>query len=101
MAAALREVREEAGYFVDDLHIHKDLHRKLHYKVNGNDKTVVYWLAELKDAQKAPELSHEHTSFQWLSKDDAILLSGFKDFGEMLTHFHDKIGKLDPSNELK
>lgn len=91
---ALRETQEEAGYKPDDLHIYKDQHKTLSYKVNGNNKTVVYWLAELKDPHKIPELSYEHTEFQWLAKDNAILLNGFDDFAEMVNHFHHKIANL-------
>lgn len=88
---ALRETREEAGYTADDLHIHKDEQKVLNYKVKGNDKTVIYWLAELRDLQKDPILSDEHTEFRWLKKDDAISLSGYADFAAMVNHFHDRI----------
>lgn len=91
---ALRETQEEAGLKANDLHIYKDQCKSLSYIVNGNNKTVVYWLAELKDPKKCPELSHEHTEFQWLAKNDAIQLNGFDDFAEMINHFHDKIASL-------
>lgn len=91
---ALRETHEEAGYRADDLIIHKDQVKILEYKVKGNDKTVVYWLAELRDPAKNPTLSDEHTEFRWLAKDAAIALSGFNDFAEMVNHFHNKIKTL-------
>lgn len=91
---ALRETREEAGYTADDLKIFKDQQKILNYKVNGKDKTVVYWLAELCDAQKNPALSDEHTEFRWLNKDDAVKLSGFADFAAMVQHFHERIDGL-------
>lgn len=91
---ALRETQEEAGYRADDLVIHKDESKILRYKVKGNDKTVVYWLAELLDASKDPTLSHEHTEFRWLTKDAAIALSGFRDFADLVEYFHDKIQTL-------
>lgn len=91
---ALRETREEAGYTADDLIIYKDQQKILQYKVKGKDKTVVYWLAELKDAQKDPTLSEEHTEFRWLPKDNATSLAGYADFTEMITYFHDKIQHL-------
>lgn len=89
---ALRETQEEAGYSSVDLNIHKDKQKILNYKVKGKDKAVVYWLAELKNAQKVPILSDEHTEFRWLAKDDAISLSGYPDFAEMVKHFHHQIG---------
>lgn len=91
---ALRETQEEAGYTNDDLNIHKDQQKILNYKVNGKDKIVVYWLAELRDTQKNPILSNEHTEFRWLLKDDAIKLSGYGDFAEMVQYFHGKIAEL-------
>lgn len=94
IAAALREAKEEAGYTKNDLHIHKEHFKVLHYKVKGNDKSVTYWLAELNDPQNNPKLSHEHTEFRWLNKDDAIKLNGFDDFAEMINELHHKINKL-------
>ncbi|XP_031624608.1 bis(5'-nucleosyl)-tetraphosphatase [asymmetrical] [Contarinia nasturtii] len=91
---ALRETREEAGYSADDLKIYKDEQKILNYKVKGKNKTVVYWLAELKDGHNNPTLSDEHTEFRWLPKDEAISLSGYADFAQMVQYFHDRIGKL-------
>lgn len=91
---ALRETQEEAGYFADDLIIHKEQMKILEYKVKGKNKTVVYWLAELRDASKDPKLSDEHTEFRWCAKDAAIDLSGFRDFAQMVDHFHDQIKAL-------
>lgn len=91
---ALRETQEEAGYTNADLIIYKDQQKILNYKVKGNDKTVVYWLAELREAEKDPILSQEHTEFKWLGKDDAITLCGYADFAEMVQYFHDRIGNL-------
>lgn len=91
---ALRETQEEAGYKEADLTIFKDQCKVLNYKVNGNDKVVVYWLAELKDPQKNPQLSDEHTEFIWLPKEDAISKAGYADFAEMVQYFHDNIKNL-------
>lgn len=91
ISAALRETEEEAGYAANDLHIYKDHFKVLRYNVKGNEKSVVYWLAELKNPQTNPKLSHEHTEFRWLTKDNAILLNGFDDFAEMINDFHSKI----------
>lgn len=92
---ALRETREEAGYTTDDLVIYKDQQITLQYKVKGKDKTVIYWLAELRDPLNDPKLSDEHTEFRWLPKDQAISLSGFNDFAEMVNRFYDIILKLE------
>lgn len=91
---ALRETQEEAGYRADDIIIYKDQTKILEYKVKGKNKIVVYWLAELRDTSKDPILSNEHTEFRWLAKDDAIVLSGFHDFANMVQYFHDKIKTL-------
>lgn len=93
ITAALRETKEEAGYTDNQLHIYQEHFKILQYKVKGNDKSVIYWLAELKDPQNQPTLSHEHTEFRWITKDDAIALVGFDDFAEMINEFHNKIDK--------
>lgn len=85
---ALRETQEEAGYSPSDLKIFEDQQKILQYKVKGKDKTVIYWLAELVNANNDPKLSDEHTEFRWLPKEEAIALSGYKDFAEMVNHFH-------------
>lgn len=108
---ALRETQEEAGYDIvhphiptllldkttynhltirytaSDLNIHKEHSKTLHYKVRGENKTVVYWLAELRNAQNQPTLSDEHTAFEWLPAAEACQLSGFNDFRQMVDHF--------------
>lgn len=90
----MRETQEESGYKADDLNIFKNEQKILNYKVKGKDKVVVYWLAELRDAQKNPTLSDEHTEFRWLTKDEAITIGGYSDFAEMVNHFHERIGNL-------
>ncbi|CAO1328599.1 unnamed protein product [Diamesa serratosioi] len=90
---ALRETKEEAGYAENDMKIHKDKMKILNYNVNNKPKTVVYWLAEL-ISTKDPTLSEEHTEFKFLPKKEAIELSGYADFAEMVEYFHDEILKL-------
>lgn len=90
----MRETKEEAGYSPNDLKIFKDQTKVLEYKVKGNDKVVVYWLAEICKPDQDPILSDEHTEFRWLAKDQAIALSGYQDFAEMVHYFHDKIKSL-------
>lgn len=62
----------------------------MEYRVNNHEKSVVYWLAELRDVTKGPTLSEEHEDLRWLSKDDAIRLCGYNDFAELLEEFHEK-----------
>ncbi|XP_037960242.1 bis(5'-nucleosyl)-tetraphosphatase [asymmetrical] [Teleopsis dalmanni] len=88
---ALRETQEEAGYSENDLIIYKDSCMTLNYNVNNKPKIVVYWLAELKDPQKAPTLSDEHTEMKWLPKDQAKEIVGFADNQQMIEHFYQYI----------
>lgn len=71
-----------------------DQKQVLEYRVENKPKTVVYWLAKLMDPTKAPILSEEHTEFEWLPLEDAIKLTGFNDFENMIRYFHNKIPKL-------
>ncbi|KAG5668942.1 hypothetical protein PVAND_016848 [Polypedilum vanderplanki] len=91
---ALRETHEEAGYNEDDLIIYKDLNKTLNYQVKGKPKVVIYWLAQLKNPQHMPTLSDEHTEFKFLNKNDAIKISGYKDFAEMVEYFDKEIRKI-------
>jgi len=97
-STALRETKEEAGYSENDLLIYKDmlkiLNYQVYYKGKSQDKIVTYWLAELKNPHQNPILSEEHTEFKWLPKREAVELSGFKDFEEMVEHFDDQIKTL-------
>lgn len=70
------------------------LNYQVYYKGQRQDKVVTYWLAQVKDPQHDPTLSEEHTEFRWASKADAIRLSGYVDFIEMLEFFHDQIKTL-------
>lgn len=67
---ALRETEEEAGYAENDLNM-TSIKKTLYYEVRGRPKTVVYWLAELKDYNKHVKLSEEHQDFKWLTFDGA------------------------------
>jgi len=68
--------------------------KTLNYQVKGKPKVVVYWLAQLKDATKNPTLSDEHTDFKFLNRKDAISLSGYKDFANMIEELDVEIRKI-------
>jgi bis(5'-nucleosidyl)-tetraphosphatase len=74
--------------------IHKDLSKTLNYHVKGKPKVVIYWLAQLKNPQHMPTLSEEHTEFKFLNKVDAIELSGYKDFADMVEWFDGEVRKI-------
>ncbi|XP_055297777.1 bis(5'-nucleosyl)-tetraphosphatase [asymmetrical]-like [Sitodiplosis mosellana] len=92
--AATRELQEETGYTLDDLNIYKDLCKTIVYNIEGVEKTVILWLAKLKDPQKKPILSDEHTEYQWATGDEAALIYEHPCFREMVSFFHDQIEKL-------
>lgn len=81
---ALREMREETGYLPDDFHVYKEHMQELRYPVNGVDKRVVYWLAELNDPEKPVKLSEEHLDMAWAKYARAIELANYPDFVTML-----------------
>lgn len=103
LTTALRETREETGYREDDLIIYQDQKQTLEYKVTGKKakvkvKTVVYWLAELRNASQVPDLSDEHNEFRWLAKDDTITLGNYPNFIKMVQDFHTIIPNLQNSS---
>ncbi|XP_063700461.1 bis(5'-nucleosyl)-tetraphosphatase [asymmetrical] [Culicoides brevitarsis] len=90
MATALRETHEESGFTEQDLIIFPNITKTLDYRVKNKDKSVVYWLAELRDVTKAVTLSEEHEDLKWVSKEDIVDLCGYEDFGDMIEEFHAK-----------
>lgn len=72
MDAAIRETKEEAGLLNKEHYkIYPNFMVHLEYPVNGKLKTVIYWLAELKDPETKIKLSHEHQEYAWCSMEDA------------------------------
>lgn len=72
----------------------KVLNYEVYFKGQREDKIVTYWLAEVINPRQDPILSEEHTEFRWLPKKEAVELSGYKDFQEMVEHFDDQIKTL-------
>ncbi|VDO93566.1 unnamed protein product [Soboliphyme baturini] len=73
--AAVRETFEETGYSPDDYEEVPGFKRTLEYMANGHQKTVVYWLAKLKNEEKKLSLSEEHQQFRWLPLEEAIRIT--------------------------
>ncbi|NXI25203.1 AP4A tetraphosphatase, partial [Sterrhoptilus dennistouni] len=62
--------------------------KELHYPVCGKPKTVVYWLAEMKDCNTEIKLSEEHQAFQWLKLEDACKFAEYEDMQATLKEVH-------------
>lgn len=94
---ALRETREEAGYTENDLNVHKNISKSLHYEAKyrgvAKPKVVTYWLAELISGRD-PTLSDEHTEYKFVKKDEIANLADYKDFLDMVEYFDIEIRKL-------
>ncbi|NXA44849.1 AP4A tetraphosphatase, partial [Nothocercus julius] len=88
LQTALRETREEAGLQATQLTLVDGYKKELHYPVNGKPKTVVYWLAEMKDCNTEIKLSEEHQAFQWLKLEDACKFAEYEDMQAMLKDAH-------------
>ncbi|XP_048115791.1 bis(5'-nucleosyl)-tetraphosphatase [asymmetrical] [Alosa alosa] len=84
LTTALRETREEAGLGEEHLCIVKNFLKELHYQVHGKDKTVLYWLAELRDPAMSVTLSEEHQDYRWARLDEACTLARYQDLQETL-----------------
>ncbi|XP_015683820.1 bis(5'-nucleosyl)-tetraphosphatase [asymmetrical] [Protobothrops mucrosquamatus] len=79
LRTALRETQEEAGLASTQFSILEGFKKELNYVVRGKPKTVVYWLAELKDRDTEIKLSSEHQGFRWLSLTEACRLADYED----------------------
>ncbi|XP_068107792.1 bis(5'-nucleosyl)-tetraphosphatase [asymmetrical] isoform X2 [Hyperolius riggenbachi] len=85
MTTALRETEEEAGLQSNQFRVLDGFRKELNYNVNNKPKTVIYWLAELKDPDTSVKLSHEHQDFRWLPVQEACACAGYQDMQETLT----------------
>lgn len=74
MQTALRETEEESGLKEGSLKVIDNIQKTLNYEIRGKPKTVIYWLAEVKDYNVPIRLSSEHQGFKWLTIDDACEL---------------------------
>ncbi|XP_062898815.1 bis(5'-nucleosyl)-tetraphosphatase [asymmetrical] [Mobula hypostoma] len=85
---ALRETEEEAGLKSKDFTVLEGYKKELKYNVKNVPKTVIYWLAELKDSNVEIKLSDEHQAFRWLNVDEACKLAKYQEMQEALREAH-------------
>ncbi|XP_019665992.1 bis(5'-nucleosyl)-tetraphosphatase [asymmetrical] isoform X2 [Ailuropoda melanoleuca] len=88
LETALRETQEEAGITAGQLTIIEGFRRELNYVARGKPKTVIYWLAEVKDYNVEIRLSQEHQAYRWLGLDEACQLAKFKEMKAALQEGH-------------
>lgn len=67
---------------------------ELRYEDRNHEKTVVYWLAQLRDPRKTVRLSEEHLAHRWVCAAEAIHLVGYEDFRIMMEQFAPAVERL-------
>lgn len=74
LEAAIRETEEEAGLVEhkDYSIVDRDFKIEIDYPVKKGLKQVVYWLAELNDADTKVTISDEHIALKWAVLPEAI-----------------------------
>lgn len=88
LETALRETEEEAGLKASQLTIIEGFRKELNYVARKKPKTVIYWLAEVKDYDVEIRLSHEHQDYRWLGLDEACQLAQFTEMKAALQEGH-------------
>ncbi|XP_025708706.1 bis(5'-nucleosyl)-tetraphosphatase [asymmetrical] [Callorhinus ursinus] len=88
LETALRETQEEAGIAAGQLTIIEGFRMELNYVARKKPKTVIYWLAEVKDYNVEIRLSQEHQAYRWLGLDEACQLAQFKEMQAALQEGH-------------
>ncbi|XP_029437123.1 bis(5'-nucleosyl)-tetraphosphatase [asymmetrical] [Rhinatrema bivittatum] len=88
LTTALRETEEEAGLNASQINLIEEFRKEIVYTVKNKPKTVIYWLAELKDATTEIKLSSEHQAFSWLQLPEACKLADYQDLQEVLKEAH-------------
>ncbi|XP_043831216.1 bis(5'-nucleosyl)-tetraphosphatase [asymmetrical] isoform X1 [Dromiciops gliroides] len=89
LETAFRETKEEAGLDANQLKIIEGFKSELNYVANSKPKTVIYWLAEVKDYNVAIRLCEEHQAYRWLNLEEACKLAQFKDMAATLREGHE------------
>ncbi|KAK2507956.1 hypothetical protein MC885_015675 [Smutsia gigantea] len=88
LETALRETQEEAGIEAGQLTIIEGFRRELSYVAREKPKTVIYWLAEVKNYDVEIRLSPEHQAYRWLGLEEACQLVQFKGMKAVLQEGH-------------
>lgn len=52
--------------------------------MQGKEKTVIYWLAELKDPNTPVVMSAEHQAFKWLPQAEAADLGNYQEMRDLI-----------------
>ncbi|MEE6457763.1 hypothetical protein FKM82_000027 [Ascaphus truei] len=84
ITTALRETEEEAGLHASQFSLLEGFRKELNYNVRKKPKTVIYWLAELKDFHTPVTLSSEHQDFRWLPLQEACDYVGYQEMQDAL-----------------
>lgn len=95
LEAAIRETEEESGLIenTDYIIADKDYKIEINYLVKGKPKTVVYWLAEVKDQFTKITLSDEHIDSKWLDIEKAIEFAKYETMISVLKQCDEYIKK--------
>lgn len=88
LETALRETQEETGIEASQLTIIEGFRKELNYVAWEKPKTVIYWLAEVKDYNVEICLSQEHQAYRWLGLEDACQLAQFNEMKATLQEGH-------------
>lgn len=88
LETALRETQEETGIEANQLTVLEGFRRELNYVARQKPKTVIYWLAEVKDSDVEIRLSQEHQAYRWLGLDEACQLAQFEEMKATLQEGH-------------
>ncbi|XP_069778868.1 bis(5'-nucleosyl)-tetraphosphatase [asymmetrical] [Narcine bancroftii] len=96
---ALRETEEEAGLESKHFNVLEGFKKEINYNVKNVPKTVLYWLAELKDNNIEIKLSKEHQMFCWLNVDEACKRVQYQEMQEALREAHQFISRNTSENK--
>lgn len=93
LQTAYRETKEETGLEATDFKIFEDSKQTLNYEVNGKPKIVIYWLAQLTNANASVKLSDEHINYKWLQLQEACNVVQYAETQQLLKNCEDYISK--------
>ena len=84
LETAYRETAEEAGLLKDHLQVIDGFKKVLHYEARGQQKKVIYWLAQLSNPDTPVIISSEHQRFDWFPLEAAVQSVEYLDMQKVL-----------------
>ncbi|XP_050439613.1 bis(5'-nucleosyl)-tetraphosphatase [asymmetrical]-like [Adelges cooleyi] len=80
---AMEATQRATGYTTEDIDVYHKYRRCVKYSVNGHDKEIMFYLAQLTNKTKAPVLTKGYDCVVWAETNRACSLLRFRDMKKL------------------